>query len=608
MRPAGCDAPGGIEIRRQKPVLAVLPFKVVSGGQSDGTIADGLVEDLSDALARFSTLESIAPMSGAVVAELADREAARRLGATHLLRGRLQREGERFRLVAGLVDGESGAQLWSEKLEAPATGLFELQGELVARISATFSARIEETALQAARRKPTGSLAAYELTLKGMSLLRRGSYEADEEARGLFRHALELDPQYARAYAGLSLSWFNEWGCQLWNRIAENGQAAYEYAHRALDLDDSDAMLHVVIGRILLYRREYEQASWYLDRALQICPNDADVLLQLAVAEVFLGRPEIGIERGAQALHLNPYHPNGCYAYAAFPYFTARKLEDFLKLNGRAVNTPLICAPAHSAISSAYLGRMGEAQHHLKLFYEKFGRMIADGRPFTPREACDWLLDYAPYRRREDREFVADGFRLVDGGIAKRSPETTASHMPTDNIFVSGGGGWRLRFAGREANLPDIKGLRDIQRLIGRAGEEIHCLDLAGREEEAYGGQFILDDKARQSLKLRIRDLQEEIAEAEDMNDPGRAERAREELDQLVEMLSKALGLGGRNRQLGSMSERARTAVTWRIRHAIRKIETLHPDLARHLRTSVRTGTFCAYRPEQPIRWRLCTD
>ena len=153
--------------------------------------------------------------------------------------------------------------------------------------------------------------------------------------------------------------------------------------------------------------------------------------------------------------------------------------------------------------------------------------------------------------------------------------------------------------------MPGLKGLVDIQRLLSQAGEEVHCLDLAERLEEGIGADAVLDDKARQALKSRIRDLQEEIAEAEDRNDLGRTERLEEEFDTLVETFSAALGLGGRSRQLGSLAERARSAVTWRIRHAQRRIAAAHPALGRHLANSLRTGTFCTYQPERPVAWRF---
>jgi len=189
-----------------------------------------------------------------------------------------------------------------------------------------------------------------------------------------------------------------------------------------------------------------------------------------------------------------------------------------------------------------------------------------------------------------------------------RAATAEAGERAPSGTLVRRGDGWLAEYAGERAILPDLKGLHDIRRLLARPGEPLHCLDLAERTDTAFAGDTVLDDRARQSLKARIRELQEELAEAEDANDVGRAEQARTELERLVETLSGALGLGGRSRRLGSLTERARTTVTWRIRHAVRRVEAAHEPLARHLANSLRTGTFCVYQPERPVSWRLAGD
>jgi len=107
-------------------------------------------------------------------------------------------------------------------------------------------------------------------------------------------------------------------------------------------------------------------------------------------------------------------------------------------------------------------------------------------------------------------------------------------------------GDWEIAFAESTIRLPDLKGLHDLSRLLSRPGEAFYCLDLTGRGD-ADSGEAVLDARGRQVMKLRIRELQEELAEAEDMNDIGRAEDLRSELERLVEALSSALGLGGRS-------------------------------------------------------------
>jgi hypothetical protein len=100
-----------------------------------------------------------------------------------------------------------------------------------------------------------------------------------------------------------------------------------------------------------------------------------------------------------------------------------------------------------------------------------------------------------------------------------------------------------------------------------------------------------------------VRELQGEIDEARAANDPLRAERAEAELDALVQQLSEAFGLGGRARRAGSAAERARSAVAWRLRAAVKQVGEVHPELGRHLENALRTGTWCCYRPETDVAW-----
>ena len=226
-----------------------------------------------------------------------------------------------------------------------------------------------------------------------------------------------------------------------------------------------------------------------------------------------------------------------------------------------------------------------------------FGR-----RDPEPGEAARWFADYNPFRREADLAFCLDGLRLVDAAPSATPAPAVAEE---EAALRAEPGGWAVAFAGAEARLGALKGIEDLRRLLAYPGEEVHCLDLAGRAEEAFAGDAALDARGRAEIKARIRDLQEDLAEAEDRNDAGRAERLRGELDALVEALSRALGLGGRTRRFGSLAERARSSVTWRIRHAIRQAGRAHPTFGRHLENAVRTGTFCSYRPERPIRWRF---
>jgi hypothetical protein len=151
----------------------------------------------------------------------------------------------------------------------------------------------------------------------------------------------------------------------------------------------------------------------------------------------------------------------------------------------------------------------------------------------------------------------------------------------------------------------NLKGIEDLAVLFGRPDEDVHCLELIGGADVGGTAGAAVDQRARGEYRGRIRELQAEIDDAQAANDLGRAERAETELDALVRQLSASFGLSGRSRSGGSPAERARSAVTWRIRAAVKRLAKVHPELGRHLENAVRTGTWCAYRPETAVGWRI---
>ena len=191
---------------------------------------------------------------------------------------------------------------------------------------------------------------------------------------------------------------------------------------------------------------------------------------------------------------------------------------------------------------------------------------------------------------------------------AGREPDGEAApSLPGGNIFRREGEYWTVAFNGAVARLKHSKGLRDIALLLASSGREVAALDLVARDVGAPAPRMadageIIDERARAAYKRRIAELQSEI---DDDEDPTRAARAREELDALAAQLAGAYGLGGRARKAGDPAERARKAVTERIRDAVAKLAREHPALHRHLKVSIRTGTFCSYTPERPMTWDL---
>ena len=597
--------------------LAVLPFESLSPDAVDASFARGFVEDLIVELARFPTLEILHADSS--LAPDTPRATLAAAGVSHYLRGTVRRAPDAVRVTVQLVDAASAQSCWAERFDAPAGDLLALQDEIVTQVASATAIGIDGARLARARRKPLPSLEVYDCWLRGMEALHRGTVEDDAVARSFFERALEIDPEYARAHAGLSLSHFNEWSCQLWEQWDEKEALAYEHAVRAAALDDADALVQIVLGRVLLYRREFAQAEQRIAHALALNPNDADVLVQAAITRAFVGAAEEGIALARKAIRLHPRHPDVYVPCLAIPLFVAERYDEACAVAARAPRS-VVDLPAYVAAASALGGRPDEAARHVETFLADFRDKILFGATPDSGDPLRWIDLVNPYERREDFARLARGLELA-GLPADRPPERAARGVVERPAWRGAPGAvasgtqrpsfrregelWTVAYAGETVRLGDAKGFGDLVVLLARPGEDVHCLELAGRESEPRGADPLLDERARREIRGRIAELEQQIADADEACDAGRAEHAREELDQLVTSLAGALGLGGRPRRAGSAVERARTTVTWRIRSAIRKIGAAHETLGRHLENAIRTGTRCVYQPEAPVDWRL---
>jgi tetratricopeptide (TPR) repeat protein len=208
----------------------------------------------------------------------------------------------------------------------------------------------------------------------------------------------------------------------------------------------------------------------------------------------------------------------------------------------------------------------------------------------------------------------------MDGRAGKAMARTPS----TVGRLTRHGDYWDIEYGGRTVSIRDLKGLRYLARLFGDPGREFHVLDLvsaenpppaaespsARQQRAALDHQVVgetLDEQARTAYRRRLSEIELDIEDARSQGDLGRAARAEAEREFLVRELSSAFGIGGRSRQTGSASERARVSVTRALRTAIGRIVEHHQILGRHLEHSVRTGTYCCYAPDpaHPVRWDL---
>jgi len=247
--------------------------------------------------------------------------------------------------------------------------------------------------------------------------------------------------------------------------------------------------------------------------------------------------------------------------------------------------------------------------------HEDDARRLLDAVPATPEVAV--LPDLYPddLRRLESAQpteaarpsivrALEQSRQVFSGARAVVPPPVTAaSGSVATAVLRRDGDHWTVSYGGRTVSVRHLKGLLDLAALVAAPASDVHCLQLMGGVDVGGEPGEIIDDQARRAYQARIAELQADIDEAHAGGNSVVAERVEQELDALVTQLAEAFGLGGRRRSTGGTTERARSAVTYRLRAAIRRIADVHPDLGRHLENAVRTGTWCTYRPESDVRW-----
>ncbi len=279
----------------------------------------------------------------------------------------------------------------------------------------------------------------------------------------------------------------------------------------------------------------------------------------------------------------------------------------------------IVCGPValYLGACAAALRRWDAAEEHLRAAMATAHRLGA--RPWVARAQTELAWALRNRGRRADVGVIEDLLKEsastasdlgLPGLLERQSAVGTAVH-PSGELCRDGEI-WTLSFAGRTIRVPDSKGLRDLAVLIAQPGVEVPAVRLLGGNPaddgpmtQPMGSDELLDSRARAAYRRRLEELQEVIDDAAADHDLGRLEAATDERQAILDELGRALGLGGRARRLGDPGERARTTVTARIRDRLRRLHSEHPELAAHLRQSVRTGRTCSYSPAEQVVWKL---
>ena len=393
-----------------KPSLAVLPFQNLSGDPEQEYFADGVVEDVITALARFRHLFVIARNSSFTYkGRPADvKQVGRELGVRYVVEGSVRRAGNLLRITGQLIDTSTGVHLWADRFDGSMADIFVLQDEVASSIVGAITPKVEEAEIERAKRKPTESLDAYDFYLRGLAAFDRAIADrsAIDDALRLFMKAIDRDPEFAVAHARAARCYAtrksNGWMADRVQEIAE----ATRLAKRAVELGWDDAIALSYSGYVLGYvGGDLDDSAACIDRALALNPNLANALGSSSWVRACLGEPDKAVEHAALAMRLSPLDPR-LFAWqfdTGLAHFCAGRYDDAVAWAGKSLLHYRNYASAMrvAAAGHAMAGRLAEARH-----------IVARLCGFDPTLRLSNLADVLPpFRRLDDRDRYIAGLR-----------------------------------------------------------------------------------------------------------------------------------------------------------------------------------------------------
>ncbi|MFP5078565.1 tetratricopeptide repeat protein [Rhizobium sp. YIM 134829] len=423
--PASLPFLGQAERADPRPSVAVMPFQNMSGDPAQAYFATGLTEDITTALARSAGLQVIDPSStSAVSGERGDvRAIGKRLNVAYVVEGSARRAGDQLRVAAQLIDARTGVHVWTESYDRHVEDVFAVESELTAQIVASLVSYVDESERADAVRRPTGNLQAYDLVLQARSRFKHDARGADDllAARALYQKALELDPSYAVARAGLGATYIVDHAQRITGRATErDAEIGLSEARQAIRLDPNLALGYQVVSFGLSMTGDHAGALQAAERSVALNPNEPDSLMALAKAQVRFGRYDEALTNAERARRLHPMAPE-YYAYVhGQALYAVRRLDEAATVireclirapqdaNCLLIQTAIFAARSEMADAQAAMKRLVSADPQFSLAAERSYRRFGDS-PLMERFLTDLTRASAPETARTLQAKVREG-------------------------------------------------------------------------------------------------------------------------------------------------------------------------------------------------------
>ncbi|MBW1815753.1 MAG: tetratricopeptide repeat protein [Deltaproteobacteria bacterium] len=305
-----------------KPSIAVLPFTNISGDSKQDYVADGLTEEIITALAKIPRLFVIASNSVFTYKgkPVKVQQVSEELGVRYVLEGSVRKSENQVRITAQLIDAVKGHHLWAKKYEGKATDLFSLQDGITRDILISLEVKLTEGEQARMWRKSTTNPKAYDLFLQALEAIRLFSKDGNILAREKSEESLELEPDFSGGLIALGWTYLRNVSLGWGKSPQEDLAKSYELAQKAVSLYDDLASPHALLGSVYLIKRKYDEALSEGKRAVELGPNEGDIVALYGYLLREVGRYRESIEFLERAVRLNPMTPNLYFSTLAGAY------------------------------------------------------------------------------------------------------------------------------------------------------------------------------------------------------------------------------------------------------------------------------------------------
>jgi DNA-binding SARP family transcriptional activator len=360
-----------VMVAPRRASVAVMPFAERTAATAAGGPAGGLAHDVITRLAKLRSLFVIAQGTVFALSErrIGPEEAGRMLNVDYVVSGSLQRQGNRLTVTVELAETRTARIVWAEIFDQKVDDAFLVLDEIGNRIVASVASEIEMIERNRAILKPPSSLDAWETYHRGLWHMYRFNKADNERARHFFESAVRLDPTFARAYAGLSFTHFQN-AFLGWAKRESEIEQAFDAAGQSLMVDDRDPAAHWAMGRALWLRGRQDQSVIELERAIDLSPNFALGHYTLAFVHSQGGDPRAAVTFSDHSRHLSPFDPLLFAMLGARAMALARlkQFDEAADWGVKAAARPN--AHAHILAIAAYClalaGRLDEARAHMQ--------------------------------------------------------------------------------------------------------------------------------------------------------------------------------------------------------------------------------------------------